>query len=66
MCCKGQQICSLCSSCGGEYPDETGAYGRDTDWADFFEYLGDQCQGGFGQHPFSNGVKLCCKKRNVY
>jgi hypothetical protein len=61
--CCNQPICNICSSCGGEYPHETGVLSADKSWPDFFRGKSDACGGDLRLVSYNHGMKLCCKSR---
>jgi len=61
MCCKTNDICTLCSSCGGNYPQETGVLSYDQHWPNFFNIKGGSCAGSLLHNSYSQGLSLCCK-----
>lgn len=64
LCCKENDSCSFCKSCGGNYPNENGAFSYRYDgWRDYFEMRGDSCEGNVQVRTEANGLKLCCKTR---
>lgn len=65
MCCKTNDICSLCSSCGGDFPQETGVLSYDQHWPNFFNIKGGACSGGVVHNSYSGGVSLCCKSKGI-
>lgn len=66
MCCRGkEEICSLCSSCGGAFPEENGVMSHDQNWPNFFNIRSYGCAGGFGHNRYSAGLSLCCKNRGA-
>jgi len=66
LCCMTSTSCSLCTSCGGNFPLESGALSADQDWPNFFKTFGKQCNEALNIHDYwgLNGVKMCCKKEN--
>ena len=65
ICCKGPKpIVALCSSCGGAYPNEVGAMGRDVwDNHKFFTHFGNKCSENWGDHPYDVPIKVCTGDR---
>lgn len=63
MCCKRQQTCAFCDTCGNKWMHEVGTMSMDAHWPNFFRQYGDKCEGNIGYHDYSgqNGVKLCCQ-----
>lgn len=61
LCCQADPICSMCSSCGGAWPHETGVLGADTNWPDFWRGRGHGCSGGVARNDVNRGMKWCCK-----
>src|SRR3954454_17618896 len=55
--------CSLCRSCGGEWPVFSGGFQLDPEEATTFE-RGARCQGGFraGGGAKDTRLKLCCRR----
>eukprot|EP00826_Nyctotherus_ovalis_P013433 TRINITY_DN13629_c0_g1_i27.p1 TRINITY_DN13629_c0_g1~~TRINITY_DN13629_c0_g1_i27.p1 ORF type:complete len:581 (+),score=127.32 TRINITY_DN13629_c0_g1_i27:181-1743(+) len=45
FCCKKEPICSLCLSCGGDYPYEEGVFGRSLSM--YYEGKGEECEGHY-------------------
>ena len=64
MCCQIDPICSLCSSCGGEWPHETGVLAADQNWPDWFQGRGHRCSGEVGKNDARGGMKWCCKTKS--
>ena len=63
ICCQRDPICSLCSSCGGAWPHESGVLAADQNWPKFFSGRGHSCSGGVGKNDANRGMKWCCKTR---
>lgn len=61
LCCKNEDMCSLCSTCGGSYPYENGVMSTDRHWPDFFNIKGNTCSGSISHKDYNDGVSLCCK-----
>eukprot|EP01126_Amoeba_proteus_P001912 TRINITY_DN10592_c0_g2_i4.p1 TRINITY_DN10592_c0_g2~~TRINITY_DN10592_c0_g2_i4.p1 ORF type:complete len:522 (-),score=74.41 TRINITY_DN10592_c0_g2_i4:155-1720(-) len=59
VCCT-EPVCSLCASCGGDYPNESGVIGDDQFWPNFFLARGEACEGNARSVAYSDGIKLCC------
>ncbi len=64
LCCKKEPICSYCTTCGGDFPEETGVFFapiRKSKLVLEFEGRAAECKGRF------SGVieqgKLCCKTK---
>ena len=59
--------CRLCSTCGNDYTEESGALAVNAkNWRTFFWSYGEKCGDKMGQYNFVNGMKLCCKKESAY
>jgi len=63
FCCKKEPICSMCSSCGGQWLEETGVIGFERNWPNFFRGRGQRCDGPVQITDVSEGLKLCCKNK---
>ena len=63
LCFTKKPLCELCASCGGDFPQETSVLGDDVSWPYFFKHRGPYCKGSFRSWSYSDGVKLCCKRR---
>lgn len=63
LCFTEKPLCELCASCGGAFPQETSVLAYDSNWPAFFKHRGSHCKGSFGSWSYSDGVKLCCKRR---
>lgn len=61
VCCQKDPICSLCSTCGGKWPHESGVLGANENWKDFFRGRGRMCEGEVKRNPAKEGMKWCCK-----
>ena len=61
LCCKGKPLCNFCSSCGGNYPQETGVVSVDQNWPNFFRGKSDSCGGDNRVVGYNMGMKLCCQ-----
>jgi hypothetical protein len=60
LCCS-EPSCSLCASCGGDFPEETSTLSNDQYWPDFFDIRGSGCAGEPSSQGYSDGVSFCCK-----
>mgnify|MGYP001419427097 CR=1 FL=1 len=65
VCCQQDPICSMCSSCGGQWPHESGVLGADQNWIDFFRGRGHGCSGAVGRNDALRGMKWCCKTQGT-
>ena len=69
LCCAGADICSFCTTCGGNYPEETGVMGNKNVWDNFFLSRGKNCAGSpttiNGMGAAGWGISLCCKTSGV-
>ena len=63
LCCQRDPICSLCSSCGGQWPHESGVIAADRNWRDWFYGRGKGCFGGVSKNDADRGMKWCCKTK---
>ena len=65
ICCQRDPICSMCSSCGGAWPHESGVIAADKNWPNFFNGRGKGCSGGVGRNDANYGMKWCCKTKGT-
>jgi len=67
LCCKPRSICSWCTSCGGDFPEESGIMTPTKISIINFKVLysgrGDRCQGSFRGEV--GAARICCRTRGV-
>lgn len=63
LCCN-TPVCSFCSSCGGDWPQETSRLAINDVTSDFWRLRSYSCSGSVDDYNSfgSRGVSLCCKK----
>ena len=64
ICCKQDPICTLCSSCGGTWPQELGVLAANSNSDGWFRGRGEKCEGAVaapGKNKATGGMKWCCK-----
>jgi len=66
LCCNDPQICIWCTSCGGDFPEETGSFSPSdavdpvVSWYLELHSKHDDCQGNFDTFQLTS-AKLCCR-----
>ncbi len=58
---KTMNGCSLCKSCGGNYPVDGGQFAVDGNWPNCSRTQGDMCGGTeMNRNDLQSGMRLCC------
>ncbi len=52
--------CAFCKSCGGDYPNDGGAFSVDKNWPEWSRIKDTQCSGNLGKRDITDGIHLCC------
>jgi hypothetical protein len=52
--------CSLCKSCGGDYPIDGGAVSVDQNWPEWSRIKDSQCFGNLDKRALTDGIHVCC------